>query len=134
MAWSARRPQPRPVRIEIDYTRCLAKGSSTKRPTRSELLKPPADRGKVTYAVMFDRAGRIREQTIGPLERDWIVSHLPTDQIGRATSLAIEVFDDEEVAVAWLREPNLATDNKAPIALLGTTEGYERVRNLLLRI
>ena len=77
---------------------------------------------------------RVTELTLRPLEEDWIVSHLPTDQIGRTTSLAIEVFGDEDVAVAWLREPNLATDNKAPIAMLGTTEGYERVRNLLLRI
>jgi putative toxin-antitoxin system antitoxin component (TIGR02293 family) len=48
--------------------------------------------------------------------------------------LAEAVFGDKEVATSWLREPNLATDNKPPVDLLGATEGYERVINLLLRI
>ena len=65
---------------------------------------------------------------------DWINDHFPADQIADATALATEVFGDEAVALAWLREPNLATDNKAPVAILGTPEGLERVKNFLLRI
>jgi putative toxin-antitoxin system antitoxin component (TIGR02293 family) len=69
-----------------------------------------------------------------PLITDWIASHLPADEIGEISALATEIFGDAPVATAWLREPNLAMDNKAPIALLGTQEGFNRVKNLLLRI
>ena len=37
-------------------------------------------------------------------------------------------------AASWLREPNLAMDDQRPIDLLGTEEGFHRVKNLLLRI
>lgn len=64
----------------------------------------------------------------------WIASHLPVEQIQAAIQLADLVFGDHSVATSWLREPNLATDNQSPISLLGTPNGFERVRNLLFRI
>ncbi|MFL6446200.1 MAG: antitoxin Xre/MbcA/ParS toxin-binding domain-containing protein [Bryobacteraceae bacterium] len=54
--------------------------------------------------------------------------------IAKIQSLATQVFDDEKSAVAWLHEPNLATDNLPPMSVLGTPDGYKRVQNLLLRI
>jgi putative toxin-antitoxin system antitoxin component (TIGR02293 family) len=48
--------------------------------------------------------------------------------------LAERVFGNQQNAFKWLHQPNLATDNKAPIELLGTLEGFKRVENLLLRI
>lgn len=56
------------------------------------------------------------------------------EQIEEVTQLANVVFGDYTVATSWLREPNLATDNQSPISLLGTPNGFERVKNLLLRI
>ena len=69
-----------------------------------------------------------------PLMNAWIASHLPVEQIEEVTQLANVVFGDYTVATSWLREPNLATDNQSPISLLGTPNGFERVKNLLLRI
>ena len=64
----------------------------------------------------------------------WISTHLPTDQIEKINELAKEVFEDEAAAKEWLLEPNLATDNKPPIDLLGSPDGYARVFTLLKRI
>ncbi len=50
------------------------------------------------------------------------------------TPLAVQVFGNEIAAVSWLNEPNLAMDNKPPSMLLGTEEGFARVKNRLLRI
>lgn len=64
----------------------------------------------------------------------WVKAHAPTNQIHRINALAISVIGDEVRALNWLKEPNPATDNRAPIELLGEPQGYERVTNLLLRI
>jgi len=69
-----------------------------------------------------------------PLFQRWIGGHLPVEEINKIRALAEDVFEDKDAALAWLQEPNLATDNNAPIELLGTPDGYARVRNLLLRI
>ena len=75
-----------------------------------------------------------REPIIASLEASWIETHLPKQQIAIVKQLAESVFGDEEIAAAWLREPNLVMYNKRPIDLLGTEDGFDRVRNLLLRI
>lgn len=48
--------------------------------------------------------------------------------------LASSIFGDRQVAKEWLSEPNLATDNKPPVALLGSDSGLLRVQTLLHRI
>lgn len=48
--------------------------------------------------------------------------------------LAVSIFENETVATEWLNQPNLATDEKPPIALLGTEDGFLRVETLLHRI
>ena len=68
------------------------------------------------------------------LVRHWINSHVPTDQIHEMTVLATQVMEDKDKAVTWLRRPNIATDNRPPVDLLGEKQGYDRVRSLLLRI
>ena len=47
---------------------------------------------------------------------------------------AEEVFGSSEIAQRWLQEPNLATDGRAPIALVESESGYARVKMLLDRI
>ncbi len=64
----------------------------------------------------------------------WISTHFPAAQISEVTKIAQRIFGDEGTALTWLREPNLATDNQPPIDLLGTSGGFSRVRDLLLRI
>lgn len=48
--------------------------------------------------------------------------------------MATAVLEDRDKAVSWLSKTNPATDNRAPIELIGEPLGFERVKNLLLRI
>jgi putative toxin-antitoxin system antitoxin component (TIGR02293 family) len=64
----------------------------------------------------------------------WIENKLPKAQIESALELAMDVFQDRDAAIAWLNEAHLATNNKAPIALLGTEEGFLHLKTLLSRI
>jgi len=68
------------------------------------------------------------------LEVSWIQMHLPQTEIEIARELAADVFGDEDLGKNWLLEPNMATDDKPPLSLLGTSGGLERVKNLLLRL
>jgi uncharacterized protein (DUF2384 family) len=47
---------------------------------------------------------------------------------------AEEIFGDAGIAKRWLQEQNLATEGKPPLALLGSENGYARVKTLLDRI
>jgi putative toxin-antitoxin system antitoxin component (TIGR02293 family) len=62
------------------------------------------------------------------------MQNLPRFQVESVLRLAVSVFENEEVAREWLNQPNFATDEKPPIALLGTEEGFLRVQTLLHRI
>ncbi len=62
------------------------------------------------------------------------VSELPAAEIKEISRLASAVIGDRSKVTQWLSEPNVATDNRAPIDLLGEKDGYERVKSLLLRI
>ena len=64
----------------------------------------------------------------------WRQAHTPTAQIEEIASLATTVLEDSDKAVKWLSEANPATDDRAPIELIGEAQGFERVKNLLLRI
>lgn len=68
------------------------------------------------------------------LAQQWIRRHMPTAQIEQISAIATQVLEDEEAGVKWLSTPNLATDNRAPIELIGEKDGFERVKNLLMRI
>lgn len=47
---------------------------------------------------------------------------------------ATDVFGDKAVAERWMETPNLATDDQPPMTLLGSEEGYLRVKTLIDRI
>ncbi len=54
-------------------------------------------------------------------------------QIDQISALATSVFEGEDKAAKWLSTANPATDNRAPIELVAEPEGFERVKNVLLR-
>ncbi len=62
----------------------------------------------------------------------------PSEHLSKGlTSLienATEVFGDRAVAERWMQTPNLATDNRPPATLLGSEQGYLRVKALIDRI
>jgi hypothetical protein len=68
------------------------------------------------------------------LIQHWIRNHVPTTQINEISILASAVLGDRDKAVRWLSEPNPAMDNRPPIDLVGEHDGFDRVKNLLLRI
>lgn len=94
----------------------------------SELLQTESTEEPVSLALDL----KIPSSTV--LLESWVKNRLPASEIAGIKALAVRVFDDEAAAIAWLQEPNLATDSKPPVSLLGTSGGYERVQNLLLRI
>jgi len=68
------------------------------------------------------------------LLNSWIQSNLPTGQMNSIVDLATKTFEDAEYANEWLNRPNPATDDKPPIALLGTEHGFKRVETLIQRL
>jgi putative toxin-antitoxin system antitoxin component (TIGR02293 family) len=79
-------------------------------------------------------ASSVEKKIVAKSPAESKINEPPTDQIESVMELAACVFEDQEVAKDWLNEPNLATDNKPPIALLGTKDGLLRVETLLHRI
>ncbi|SMP63732.1 putative toxin-antitoxin system antitoxin component, TIGR02293 family [Noviherbaspirillum suwonense] len=52
-------------------------------------------------------------------------------RMGTVTRMAIDVFEDEAAAVEWMRQPNRAFDNTAPLDLMDTEPGAVSVRQVL---
>lgn len=85
-------------------------------------------------AKLTDTVNLAEVAKIGGLLGQWVKTHAPVNQIRDIEALAETVLDDKQQAFKWLSEPNPATDDKPPIDLLGDQSGYDRVKNLLLRI
>ncbi|WP_295751388.1 antitoxin Xre/MbcA/ParS toxin-binding domain-containing protein [Undibacterium sp.] len=52
-------------------------------------------------------------------------------RMGAVTRMAIEIFEDKEHAIAWMRQPNLALGNAMPLELMDTEPGAVSVRQIL---
>jgi putative toxin-antitoxin system antitoxin component (TIGR02293 family) len=55
-------------------------------------------------------------------------------RIARITSLAEEVFGNDEKASRWLRKPKTRFENRTPLELLRTEAGARLVEELLLQL
>ncbi|MEY2858899.1 MAG: hypothetical protein RLZZ74_3212 [Cyanobacteriota bacterium] len=55
-------------------------------------------------------------------------------QIAKVYSKSLDVFEDPEIAVNWLKQPNIPLGNLAPITYLDTSSGVEIVLDELTRI
>jgi putative toxin-antitoxin system antitoxin component (TIGR02293 family) len=55
-------------------------------------------------------------------------------QIAKVYSKSLDVFEDPEMAVNWLKQPNIPLGNLAPITYLDTSSGVEIVLDELTRI
>ncbi len=75
-----------------------------------------------------------RNRATAELVQRWMQNHAPTTQIEEISILASAVIGDRDKATKWLSESNPAMDNRPPIDLIGEKDGYDRVKNLLLRI
>ncbi|MFZ6748101.1 type II toxin-antitoxin system Xre/ParS family antitoxin [Undibacterium sp. Ren11W] len=52
-------------------------------------------------------------------------------RMGAVTRMAIEIFEDKDHAIAWMRQPNLALGNATPLELMDTEPGAVSVRQIL---
>ena len=55
-------------------------------------------------------------------------------QIAKVYARSLDVFEDPETTSSWLKQPNLALGNIAPIKYLDTSSGVEIVLDELTRI
>jgi putative toxin-antitoxin system antitoxin component (TIGR02293 family) len=73
-------------------------------------------------------ARRKQEGRFRPEESDRLV------RLGRIGAIAEETLGDATKAASWLRRPNRALENEAPLSQLDTDVGTRQVESLLLRI
>ena len=52
-------------------------------------------------------------------------------RMGMVARMAIDVFEDEATAIEWMRRPNRAFDDTAPLDLMDTEPGAVSVRQVL---
>jgi len=55
-------------------------------------------------------------------------------QLMKIHKRSVEIFEDGDKAVRWLKTPNFALGDQTPLSLLDTTEGIELVADTLTRI
>jgi putative toxin-antitoxin system antitoxin component (TIGR02293 family) len=88
----------------------------------------------VTDARIQDIA-RVPASTASRLEKNAArIDAAATERVyrmGTVTRMAIEVFEDEAAAIEWMRHPNHAFGNTAPLDLMDTEPGAVSVRQVL---
>ena len=55
-------------------------------------------------------------------------------QIAKIYALALDIFDDKETAIAWLKHPNQALGGITPLSCLDNPFGAEFVADILRRV
>ena len=56
------------------------------------------------------------------------------EKISNVVDFAIEVFEDEDTGRNWLHTPSPYLENSTPISMFNSSEGIEKVRDMLGRI
>jgi putative toxin-antitoxin system antitoxin component (TIGR02293 family) len=85
----------------------------------------------------LSRALDIPERTLARRKKEGVLS---ADESGKMVRLAqvieraVEVFEDEQAALSWLKNPNAALGGSSPLSLLDTELGSLAVSNTLGRI
>lgn len=69
-----------------------------------------------------------REERLSPAESDRVARVLYVRQ------LAVEVFEDPALAAEWMQRSNAELGGLSPLEVLDSQPGYDRVREILLRV
>jgi putative toxin-antitoxin system antitoxin component (TIGR02293 family) len=69
-----------------------------------------------------------RAERLSPAESDRVARVLYVRQ------LAVEVFEDRALAGEWMQRSNAELSGLSPLAVLDSQPGYDRVREILLRV
>ncbi|MFW5968038.1 MAG: antitoxin Xre/MbcA/ParS toxin-binding domain-containing protein [Persicimonas sp.] len=92
---------------------------------------------QVSQEELASALGVTRQTLIRNKRRGKLLSPRLSDQVhrvARVTRKALQVFDDRESAVGWLKDDNATLGGRAPLRLLDTDAGVEKVEHLLGRI
>ena len=79
----------------------------------------------------------ISERTLQRYESDKKLSPELTDhliQIAKVYTKAVEIFEDKDNAVEWLKYPSIPLGNATPLSCLDNSSGFELVMDELSRI
>ena len=83
------------------------------------------------------RALDIPERTLARRKKEGVLSRDESGKLvrlARAIERAVDVFEDEDAALNWLKSPNAALGGSKPLSLLDTDLGAVAVLNTLGRI
>jgi putative toxin-antitoxin system antitoxin component (TIGR02293 family) len=69
-----------------------------------------------------------REERLSPAESDRVARVLYVRQ------LAVELFEDPAMAAEWMQRNNAELAGLSPLEVLDSQPGYDRVRDILLRV
>jgi putative toxin-antitoxin system antitoxin component (TIGR02293 family) len=102
-----------------------------------DALKQVASYYHIRESQMASLVG-VSERTISRLQKE----HKPLNtngsdrlyRLARIAAYALEVFEDSNTVGNWLFRPNRALGGVAPVEVLDTDAGTERVKELLVRI
>ncbi len=86
---------------------------------------------KLAPKLGISKATLHRRKTTGQLDAD---ESGRVVRFARLMGMAIEVFENEEAARAWMSSPQVGLDGETPLEYANTELGAQEVRNLLGRI
>lgn len=100
----------------------------------AQILKDASDYFGVSDA-RIRRIANVKLATVVRLEKSHAKIGLAATErvhrMGMVTRIAIDVFEDRDAAVAWMRQSNQALGNVAPLDLMDTEPGATSVRQVL---
>jgi putative toxin-antitoxin system antitoxin component (TIGR02293 family) len=92
---------------------------------------------EVSQDELAGALGVTRQTLIRNKKKGKLLSPRLSDQVhrvARITRHALQVFEDQESAVGWLKDENATLSGRTPLSLLDTDAGAQKVEKLLGRI
>ncbi len=92
---------------------------------------------EVSQDELAGALGVTRQTLIRNKKKGKLLSPRLSDQVhrvARITRQALQVFEDKDSAVGWLKDSNAAVGGQTPLSMLDTDAGARRVERLLGRI
>lgn len=88
----------------------------------------PEEEDRLLQISLRTRARWKHRTRLDPVTSDRLV------RLARILALATEVLENQEHAVAWLREPGDALNGRTPLEIMTTDVGAEKVTNVLYQM
>lgn len=92
------------------------------------LALTPEEEDRLLQISLRTRARWKQRPRLDPAVSDRLV------RLARILTLATDVLENQDHAVAWLREPSDVLDGRAPLEVMTTDVGAEKVTNMLYQM